>query len=129
MSLIRARADENEWAETLDFEWCQREVCLGRIRAARGNVGCTQISIEPPSPGVIVALECAAVAALLQHQLAGSVAADVGVGPERPLLIADDDDRNLAHAAGQKVAHFRDLLASTDIVPTRREDVLLLAFE
>jgi hypothetical protein len=53
----------------------------------------------------------------------------VRVGPERPRLLADDHDRHLAHPAGQKVADFRDLLDSPDIVPTRRKDAFLLAFE
>jgi hypothetical protein len=78
---------------------------------------------------VIVALEGAAVAAPLQHQLAVPVAAHVRVGPERSRLLADDHDRHLTHSAGQKVADFRDLLDSPDIVPTRREDALLLALE
>ena len=104
----------------------QREVGLvesGLLVAVRG---CTQGSVKTPGPGVIVALKGAAVAAFFQHQLAASMAADVGVGPKRPRLIADDDDRDLTQSAGQKVASFRDLLDSADIVPTRREDALLL---
>ncbi len=97
--------------------------------ACSWQCGAAQDSVETPGPGVIVALECAAVAALLQHQLAASVAADVRVGPERPRLIADDYDRDLTHAAGQKVAGFRDLVDSADIVPARREDALLLESE
>ena len=98
----------------------------GLLLAVRG---CAQGAVETPGPGVIVALEGAAVAALLQHQLAASVAADVRVGAERPRIIADDDDRDLTHSAGQKVAGFRDLLDPADVVPARREDALLLAFE
>ena len=116
-------------AERLDSQRRQREVGLvesGLLLAVRG---CAQGSVETPGPGVIVALEGAAVAALLQHQLAAPMAADVRVGPECPRLIADDDDRDLSHSAGQEVAGLRDLLDPADIVPARREDALLLALE
>ena len=75
-----------------------------------------------------MALEGAAVAALRQHQLAASMAADVRVGPERSCLIADDYNRNLADSSGQKVAGARNLLDPADIVPARREDALRLPF-
>ncbi len=76
-----------------------------------------------------MALEGAAVAALFQNELAAPMAADVRVGPQRPRLIADDDDRDVTHPAGQEVARPRDLLKSADVVPARREDAFLLAFE
>src|SRR5262249_18966671 len=92
--------DEDEGPERLDPEGRQGEVALAEpslLLAARGRA---QHSVEAPGPGVIVALERAAVATVLQNEFTPSVAADVGVGPERSQLIADDDDRDLSHPTG-----------------------------
>src|SRR5262249_44042775 len=91
--------------------------------------GGAQSSVEIPGPGVIVALNRAAAAACLQHQLASSMATDIGVGPNHPRLVANDDDRDLSHSSGEKVTSFLNLLDPTDIVPTCREDELFFAFE
>ncbi len=124
-----AGADEEEGAERLDAERSEGEIGLvesGLLLRARGGA---EGPVEAPGPGVIVALERPAVATRLQHQLAAAVAADVRKGFQRPRLVADDDDRDLAHPDGQEVAGLGDLLDSAGIVPARREDALPLACE
>ena len=55
-----------------------------------------------------------------------AVAADVEVGAETLLLVADDDDRDARDLGRDVVADVRELLLDADVVPHRPEYRLLL---
>ena len=67
--------------------------------------------------------------AILQHDPAASVAADVEEGPDLPILATDKDDRLSCDLPGDDVARFRDDRDMVDEEPLPGNDAPEILFE
>src|SRR4029453_9326478 len=82
------------------------------LRPRRGE----QPSVEPVRPGVVRALERLALARAFADD-GPAVAADVEESAQRPLVVADEQHRDVAGASGVERARLGDLLRAGDVLP------------
>ena len=125
---VRVRVDEEERAPGLEPQRHEAELVLVDpaflVAARRGD----EAAVEAVRPGVVRALERLAPARALADERA-PMAADVEERAQLVLLVADEDDGDVADPGRRERARLGHVARVADVLPRAAEDALALELE